>query len=120
MKVLTADTGQREGDFTYTVPGELVTLTIPCDRDLNGDRGCGCGRAFAGLASGKCTTVAVVRDLELTYEQLHTLVDTYYRSAGWDVDDEFIDDVAEDLADEAESWPEGTRLRRELDEVTPE
>lgn len=50
--------GQQPDDFDHTVPGELVRFPgVEC-----GDPACGCGRAFAGLASARATTTAEVVD----------------------------------------------------------
>lgn len=51
MKVLTATTltnGERDNDFDWCTPGELLMFGTICGRDLRDpDNGCGCGRAFA-------------------------------------------------------------------------
>lgn len=60
--VATEDTqGERNDDYSWATPGELVTFGAVCARDLRGtDRGCGCGRAFSGLHSERATTTAAV------------------------------------------------------------
>jgi hypothetical protein len=53
--------GQRNGDFSWTVEGELVRLPgMHCDCP-----GCGCDRALAGLSSSKATTTAKVVDVDV-------------------------------------------------------
>jgi hypothetical protein len=70
MKLLTATSrtqGRRESDFTWCVEGELVIPgLIICGRDESEgpDGGCGCGRSWSGLNSGKSTTTAMVSDIE--------------------------------------------------------
>jgi hypothetical protein len=75
MRVLAATTktqGQRPGDFFWCIEGELVIPPLKvCNQDWEardlgtGDTGgCGCGRAFTGLGSGKYTTTAEVRELD--------------------------------------------------------
>jgi hypothetical protein len=67
MKVLvaTADTQQeRSTDYHWATEGELVWIQEPCRRDrMRMPNPCGCGRAFAGLASHRATTTAKVIDL---------------------------------------------------------
>jgi hypothetical protein len=52
MMLLTATRkgqGERAGDFSFTVEGELVLVGPVCARDqADPDGGCGCGRAFSG------------------------------------------------------------------------
>src|SRR4029078_5543731 len=70
MKVLVAtrrSQGDRKGDFSFCVPGELVYLASICDCDLLFPKhGCGCSRGFAGLSSLRATTTAEVVDLDFT------------------------------------------------------
>ena len=73
MKLLTATRrtqGDRDNDFTFCVEGELVMITtFVCETDRRDpDGGCGCGRAFVGLNSGKATTTALVTDRDFTPE----------------------------------------------------
>src|SRR6478609_5270708 len=64
MKILVATAltqGTSPDDYHYGTEGELVLLQEPCDRDKNDPAGpCGCGRAFAGAASHRATTTAMV------------------------------------------------------------
>jgi len=65
LLVATAETqGQRPGDFHWCADNELVMFGVICDTDRYADDagtgGCGCGRSFTGLDSGKGTTTAVV------------------------------------------------------------
>lgn len=66
MRVLVATEatqGDREDDFSWATPGELVMFGVVCASDLRGTgRGCGCGRAFAGLHSARATTTAQVAE----------------------------------------------------------
>lgn len=60
MRVLVAadEIDPRDGGFTYTLPGELLgPPPMVCGRPS-----CGCGQAFAGLASNMGTTLALVAD----------------------------------------------------------
>src|SRR5947209_1126911 len=83
MKLLTATRegqGDRDGDFCFAVEGELVILGGMCATDradpVNGQ--CGCGRAFAGLASRRATTTASVRDLDLTRTDLALAIASHF------------------------------------------
>jgi hypothetical protein len=82
MKVLTATRegqGNQDGDFCHGVEGELVFADFVCatDRsDPDGGCGCGCGRMFSGLNSLLATTTALVRDLELTYDDVRVALST--------------------------------------------
>lgn len=66
MRVLVATEetqGDREDDYAWATPGELVMFGVICANDLRGTgRGCGCGRAFAGLHSQRATTTAQVAE----------------------------------------------------------
>src|SRR4051794_41941292 len=86
MKLLTAThagQGDRTGDFCFAVEGELVLLGLVCATDeADPDGGCGCGRAFAGMSSHRATTTALVRDLDLTYDDLRSAVEAHHVEAG--------------------------------------
>src|SRR4051812_50228392 len=86
MKLLTATRagqGDRTGDFCFAVEGELVLLGLVCATDeADPDGGCGCGRAFAGMSSHRATTTALVRDLDLTYDDLRAAVEAHHVAAG--------------------------------------
>jgi hypothetical protein len=61
MRVLVATTdeqGTQEGDYSWTLEGELV-LTGPLLECCDPSR-CGCGRGFPGLGSARATTTALV------------------------------------------------------------
>jgi hypothetical protein len=113
MKLLTATrTGQGEqaGDFCFAVEGELVILGFVCATDRNNpDGGCGCGRAFSGLSSKKATTTALVRDLDLSVDDVRLAVEGYYAAGGMGPnvlgEREFTDLVAETVAEMAELAP---------------
>lgn len=80
MKVFVAseDTTE-EGDFSFTVPGELVHLPpTVCDCP-----DCGCDRAMAGFVSHKATTSFVVRDLDLDSDTYADLLFATLQAGGW-------------------------------------
>jgi hypothetical protein len=120
MKVLvaTAQTqGMRVGDFTYCIEGELVTVGLICRKDrADPARGlCGCGRAFAGLNSHRATTTAIVKAVDITYDDYVEALRSSLAAQGWGIDD--VVELAEVLTEVAESLAEGTVLGRTGDDL---
>jgi hypothetical protein len=119
MKILVA-TGITQGmwptDYHYCVEGELVWMQEPCVRDRDDPDGpCGCGRGFAGAASHRATTTAMVIESELTRDEIILAFQTSLRDGGWPVE------VATDVADEniaiADGLAEGTVIGRLIDDL---
>src|SRR3954447_3871942 len=85
MKLLTATherQGERDGDSCHAIEGELVLLGFVCATDAaDPEGGCGCGRAFSGMSSLRATTTALVRDLDLTYDDVRTAVEAHLVAA---------------------------------------
>ena len=73
--------GTVEGDYAWTVEGELVTpVATEC---ASGER-CGCNRGFPGLASGHATTTAmVVNRPGVTEADLRDAVYDWLDRGGW-------------------------------------
>ena len=128
MKLLTATRerqGERDGDFCHAIEGELVLLGLVCaDDERNPDGGCGCGRAFSGMSSMRATTTALVRDLDVSFDDARLAVEGYYVSAGLGPDvigeGEFTELVAETLigmAEIADAVPVGAVVGRRLDHL---
>ena len=128
MKLLTATRerqGERDGDFCFAVEGELVLLGYVCATDqADPDGGCGCGRAFSGMSSLKATTTALVRDLDLSLDDVRLAVEGYYVAAGMGPDvlgrQEFAELVAatvDDMVDVASGLPDGAVVGRRLDDL---
>ena len=129
MKLLTATRegqGERDGDFFHAVEGEVVILGEVCATDQDDPLGgCGCGRAFSGLLSRRATTTALVRDLDLSCEDLEFAIAARFASHGitartigdLEYAELFIDTVDE-LIRFGATWPERTVVRRTLDGVT--
>lgn len=120
MRVLVAteeSQGRRTDDFDWCVEGELVWVAEPCDRDRRGDvTSYGCGRAFAGMASHRSTTTAVVRDLpQLTRQAYEDALRGSLIDQGWPA--EWAEDLIDELIVWSEAWPVGTVLERHLDFV---
>jgi hypothetical protein len=128
MKLLTATRegqGERKGDFCYATEGELVLLGFVCATDqADPDGGCGCGRAFSGMSSLKATTTALVRDLELSLDDVRLAVEGHYAAAGLGsavLGEEQFAELVSETVDETVGfgrwWPEGTVVGRRLDHV---
>ena len=128
MKLLTATRerqGERDGDFCNAIEGELVLLGFVCATDeADPDGGCGCGRAFSGMSSMRATTTAVVRDLDVSLDDVRLAVEGYYVSAGTGPDviggaefEEVVSATLEDLAEIAHV-PVGAVVGRRLDNLT--
>jgi hypothetical protein len=128
MKLLTA-TRERQGeltdDFCHAIEGELVLLGFVCATDEDDpDGGCGCGRAFSGMSSMRATTTALVRDLDVSLDDVRLAVEGYYVSAGTGPDviggaefEEVVSATLEDLAEIAR-LPVGAVVGRRLDNLT--
>ena len=128
MKLLTATRerqGERDGDFCFAVEGELVVLGFVCDDDeRNPDGGCGCGRAFSGMSSLRATTTALVRDLDLSVDDVRIAVEGYYVAAGMGPDvigrgefAELVTATVDEMVDIAPSLPAGAVVGRRLDNL---
>lgn len=128
MKLLTATRerqGEQDGDFCFAIEGELVLLGVVCATDeADPDGGCGCGRAFSGMSSMRATTTALVRDLDVSLDDVRLAVEGYYVSAGIGPGmlggPEFQDVVAATLEELAEiaRLPVGAVVGRRLDHLT--
>lgn len=117
MKVFVATEGPCEGgDFSFTVPGELVHLApIVCDC-----HGCGCNKAMAGFTSHKATTSFVVRDLDLDPTTYAELLFETLQSGGWvrsRADASWVDTWASDHIQLAADLPEEVPLIVEDDVI---
>ena len=128
MKLLTATRerqGERDGDFCHAIEGELVLLGFVCATDeANPDGGCGCGRAFSGMSSLRATTTALVRDLDLSYDDVRTAVEAHLLAAGMGPDllgaaefTDLVEETVEDCVHFARFWPAGAVVGRHLDHV---
>jgi hypothetical protein len=128
MKLLTATRerqGDQDGDFCHAIEGELVLLGFVCATDeADPDGGCGCGRAFSGMSSMRATTTALVRDLDVSLDDVKLAVEGYFVSAGMGPDvisgEEFTGMVAEtliEMTEIADAAPVGAVLGRRLDDL---
>jgi hypothetical protein len=119
MKLLTATAvtqGFRRNDFHWCVEGELVSIDPVCRSDRDDPDGrCGCGRAFAGLASRHATTTAMVRDLA-NFTRVDYLA--AFRTTRQGCDPAAAEDEAADLLRLAERWPVGAVVERRLDTIS--
>jgi hypothetical protein len=128
MKLLTATRerqGEQDGDFCYAIEGELVLLGFVCATDqADPDGGCGCGRAFSGMSSMRATTTALVRELDISRDDLRSAVDAHLVAAGMgpgvlDPVDyaDLLEETVDDCVHFARWWPVGTIVGRRLDHV---
>ena len=118
MKILVA-TGLTQGtsprDYHYCVERELVWIQEPCDRDVNDPQGpCGCGRGFAGAASHRATTTAVVVDSGMTRDEVVLAFETSLGDGGWPAD--WAENVADDNLEIAAQLPVGAIITRDRDQ----
>lgn len=118
MKVLVATMltqGNRSGDYCHCVEGEPVWIQEPCDRDRREPNGgCGCSRGFAGAASHRATTTALVADLTLTRDELISAMRMSLADGGWPA--EWAGAVIGDNLAIASAYPTGTVVERRFDE----
>jgi hypothetical protein len=128
MRLLTATRerqGEDSGDFCHAVEGELVLLGFVCATDqADPDGGCGCGRAFSGMSSMRATTTALVRDLDLTPDDVRMAVEGYYTAAGMGPEAIGAEELAAAVAEELDimariaAWvPAGAVVGRRLDNL---
>lgn len=117
MRILVA-TGFTQGtepnDYHYCIEGELVWVQEPCARGRDDpDGACGCGRGFAGAASHRATTTAMVVESEMTREEMVLAFTTSLGDGGWPT--EWAQDVADENLELADRLPAGTVIERRLD-----
>lgn len=115
--------GQRSNDFMFTKLGELVYPGYVCTKDqADPDGGCGCGRAFTGLTSHKMTTTAIIREMELTLEELADAIEASYINGGFlkkaGDDPDLVDATVRVLLEIGQGFAAGTVIERRLDEFS--
>ncbi len=118
MKILVA-TGHTQGtnpnDYHHCVERELVWIQEPCDRDRRDPQGpCGCGRGFAGAASHRATTTAMVVQSDMTRDDVVLAFETSLSDGGWPL--AWAEDVADDNLEIAAQLPVGAIITRQLDD----
>lgn len=117
MKILVATQltqGTSPDDYHYCIDGELVWIQEPCDRDKRmPDMPCGCGRGFAGAASHRATTTAMVVESEMTREEVILAFETSLPDGGWPM--EWATQIADDNLEIANQLPVGSIITRKLD-----
>jgi hypothetical protein len=119
MRILVATSetqGERDGDYCWTVEGELVRLPgLTCP-----DPGCGCTRGWAGLASSRSTTTCKVVERDLDSSELLTTFTDAFARGGWLVagdDTSWIADFVGYHRRVAETFPVDTVLGIDNDNV---
>jgi hypothetical protein len=128
MKILVATErtqGDRDDDYSYCVPGELLWITEVCGRDRRDpEGGCGCGRGFGGLTSHRATTTGEVVDRPFTDDELRLAIRTSLTDQGWlpaalsgAERDAIVEQVARQSRAVAEPLPVGAIVRRDVDDL---
>ncbi len=123
VKVLVATTegqGERDDDYAWAVDGELVYIPgVECFNSR-----CGCSRGFAGMASAKATTTALVVDrADISANDLsNALADSLERqgwlTGHWSEDDEdLFRDLFQRILLAATHFPPGSIIERDGDYV---
>jgi hypothetical protein len=118
MKILVATEltqGTSPDDYHYCIDGELVWVQEACDRDKqNPDMPCGCGRGFAGAASHRATTTAMVVESAMTRDDVILAFETSLPDGGWPI--EWAVEIADDNLEIAAQLPVGSIITRTLDD----
>ena len=118
MRILVATgltQGVKHNDYHHCVEGELVWIQEPCSRDKDDPNGpCGCGRGFAGAASHRATTTAMVVESEMSREEMVLAFRTSLRDGGWPI--EWAEGAAYENVEIASWAPAGTVIERRLDD----
>lgn len=117
MRILVATghtQGTHPGDYHFCIERELVWIQEPCDRDLRDPDGpCGCGRGFAGAASHRATTTAMVVESEMSRDDVVLAFQTSLDDGGWPV--AWAEDVADENLEIAARLPVGAIITRKLE-----
>lgn len=117
MKILVATghmQGTRADDYHYCVEGELVWIQEPCDRDRRDPDGpCGCGRGFAGAASHRATTTAMVVESEMSRRDVVLAFETSLGDGGWPT--AWAEEIADENLEIAAELPVGAIITRKLE-----
>ena len=112
--------GKRKNDFTWTEEGEIVTFSNECDGEKI-DGPCGCRRSMTGLNSRKATTTMLVKEMDMTPDQLKEKLRESFKKAGFGsaMEDErmkrFIETDAKELMRIANCFQEGDVIERRGD-----
>jgi len=121
MKILVATSrtqGARESDFNFCIDGELLWIAEPCATDAKRlPNSCGCGRAFAGLASHRATTTALVADLPMNFDEYSRAISASLQEQGWPP--HWAAGIARDQTELTKQWQVGDVVERDLDMFTP-
>ena len=117
MRILVATgltQGVKHNDYHHCIEGELVWIQDPCAKDKNDPDGpCGCGRGFAGAASHRATTTAMVVESDMTRAQMVIAFQTSLTDGGWPV--EWAEAATDENLEIAVWAPAGTVIERRLD-----
>lgn len=114
MKVLYESSllqGFWSADCNYCEPGELVHLEYDCGGDCTREGElCEECRVFCGMESLRVTTTAIVRETDMTFEELLECVRESFARAGLDLAD--AERAARDVSDCADAFEDGHIIQR--------
>ena len=118
MKILVA-TGLTQGtspdDYHYCVERELVWIQEPCCKEVRDPASsCGCSRGFAGAASHRATTTAMVVDSEMSRDDVVLAFSTSLPDGGWPL--AWAEEIADDNLEIAAQLPVGSIIVRKFEE----
>lgn len=106
--------GQRESDFCFVSEGEVLCLSLECDKDRGVvDGPCGCLRDFVGIKCGKGTTTAKVVIFDGSKTDWEGLIAQSYKEA----EIGYLDNTV--LWDAADKHPVGMILEKRGDLIQP-
>ena len=102
-----------DGDFCWGIEGEIaIPPAAVCDTPH-----CGCDRTYTGLNSRRASTTVMVRDVDLTLDDLIIACIPTLQTSGLSPDEtiEYATDLITESADTANLHPVGTVLRMHFD-----
>ena len=120
MRTINAYQHRNSYDFCWGVEGEPAIVTpVACDNTM-----CGCDRAHVGMTSGKASTMVMVRDVPLGFDELAAACVDHLTGSGFYDDRKVAAQDAADIVgaavDVAARFPVGTVLRPFYDRGTDE
>lgn len=109
MLVLAAPRAEdpRDGGAVHTFPGELLFRPYVCD--AGEEDACPCSQRWAGMSTGKTTTLAEVVDRDMTRADYITTLAAYFVGE-WDWERGDAEEEARELADIAAEFGAGALL----------
>ncbi|MFE6967156.1 hypothetical protein ACFVAJ_18730 [Agromyces sp. NPDC057679] len=117
MHILVSAKGEKDSDFSWTNDRELVFPVFSCGNCLRDpEAGCGCGRSFMGIESGKLTTTAVIVDSPITEDLVTAEFVQEAAKRGWPA--RIATEWAEEMLSAAARFAVGDVVERRLDVIS--